>query len=440
MKVSAIITRPPFNELFTISPAVLENIKLAMAEGGYDQSQPIVLWEGENVVIDGHTRLQAAREVGLDDIPVFYKRFADEGEALAYAIHNQRNRRNLTDAEILRCIEALDRRKGRGGDRKSEEFQEKSKASSDAIDQQESPKKRKKNNSEDKSAQKTAATVGTSTRKVEKARTVLEHADEEVKEAVQAGEMSINKAYQVTQATRQARDKGRSVFNRTNDNIEWACWTWNPVTGCKHDCPYCYARDIAARFYGNDKFDPKFHPERLGGPANTRPPQDGAPIGERNVFVCSMADLFGAWVPQEWIDAVMKEVWEASQWNFLFLTKNPGRLVGIDWPPNAWVGTTVDRQERVAAAEKAFAKIKATVKFLSCEPLLEKVRFQNLKVFDWIIIGPRRVGKEHEQPQWEWVESLLNQARAAGLQVYFKPHLSVRPREYPEKGIREVSS
>ena len=147
MKISAIITRPPFNELFAISPAVLENIKQAMAEGGYDQSQPIVLWEGENVVIDGHTRLQAAREVGLEDIPVFYKRFADEGEALAYAIHNQRNRRNLTDAEILRCIEALDRRKERGGDRKREEFQEKSKASSDAIDQQESPKKRKKNNS-----------------------------------------------------------------------------------------------------------------------------------------------------------------------------------------------------------------------------------------------------------------------------------------------------
>jgi len=429
MKISAIITRPPFNELFTISPAVLENIKLAMAEGGYDQSQPIVLWEGENVVIDGHTRLQAAKEVGLKEIPVFHKNFADEDEALAYAIHNQRNRRNLTDAELLRCIEALDKRKERGGDHGNQYTGGKvAKPSNDGI-----AKSRRS-----QSAQKTASTVGTSTRKVEKARTVLEHADEEVKEAVQAGEMSINKAYQVTQEARQARDKGRSVFNRTNDNIEWACWTWNPVTGCKHNCPYCYARDIAARFYGNDKFDPKFHPERLGGPANTKPPQDGAPIGERNVFVCSMADLFGAWVPQEWIDAVMEEVRIAPQWNFLFLTKNPGRLVGIDWPPNAWVGTTVDCQKRVAAAENAFARIKATVKFLSCEPLLEEVRFQNLKVFDWIIIGPRRVGKEHEQPQWEWVESLVNQARAAGLQVYFKPHLSVRPREYPEKGFREI--
>jgi len=95
------------------------------------------------------------------------------------------------------------------------------------------------------------------------------------------------------------------------------------------------------------------------------------------------------------------------------------------------VGTTVDCQARVAAAEKAFAKIKATVKFLSCEPLMEQLTFKNLNAFDWLIIGPKRVGKDHEQPKWEWVENLLYQARKADIQVYFKPHLSIRPREYP---------
>ena len=30
--------------------------------------------------------------------------------------------------------------------------------------------------------------------------------------------------------------------------IEWADATWNPVTGCLHGCPYCYARSIAQRF------------------------------------------------------------------------------------------------------------------------------------------------------------------------------------------------
>ena len=111
MKIAAIITRSPFNELFSINPAVLENIEQAMTEAGYDHSQPIIVWEGENVVVDGHTRLQAAREVGLEDIPVYLKNFENEDAALIYAIHNQRNRRNLTDAEILRCIEAMDKRK-----------------------------------------------------------------------------------------------------------------------------------------------------------------------------------------------------------------------------------------------------------------------------------------------------------------------------------------
>jgi ParB-like chromosome segregation protein Spo0J len=60
----------------------LENIKLAMAEDGYDPSQPIIVWEGKNVAIDGHTHLQAANEVGLENIPVFYKSFADEDETL----------------------------------------------------------------------------------------------------------------------------------------------------------------------------------------------------------------------------------------------------------------------------------------------------------------------------------------------------------------------
>ena len=42
---------------------------------------------------------------------------------------------------------------------------------------------------------------------------------------------------------------GKTYNRQSNDNeesignIEWAKWSWNPVSGCKHDCPYCYARD-----------------------------------------------------------------------------------------------------------------------------------------------------------------------------------------------------
>ncbi|MGQ9688863.1 MAG: hypothetical protein ACUVXF_08780 [Desulfobaccales bacterium] len=111
--------------------------------------------------------------MGIPEVQVHYKSFEREDEARAYAIHLQKNRRNLTDAEIIRCIEALDRRKQAG--RPSEKL-----ASSDA------------NFKKGKSAQETAKVVGVSQIKVERARTVLAQAPEEVKEAVKAGEMSIN--------------------------------------------------------------------------------------------------------------------------------------------------------------------------------------------------------------------------------------------------------
>jgi protein gp37 len=129
-------------------------------------------------------------------------------------------------------------------------------------------------------------------------------------------------------------------MNRTR--IEWCDRTWNPVTGCLHGCPYCYARNLVWRFgktYGAPKkinsldmpiydeehyqvqypfgFAPTFLRYRLEEPQLIKQPQ--------NIFVCSMADLFGEWVPDEWIDKVFDVCNGAPQHRFLFLTKNPKR-------------------------------------------------------------------------------------------------------------------
>lgn len=229
-----------------------------------------------------------------------------------------------------------------------------------------------------------------------------------------------------------ARDS-RSMNKQTTTNIEWALWSWNPVTGCKHNCPYCYARDIANRFY-EQGFEPVLLPGRLSAPLNIPVPDAAAHnIGEKNVFTCSMADLFGRWVPQEWIDGVLTTVRNAPQWNFLFLTKFPIRMSEQEWPDNAWVGTSVDSQIRVAAAEKGFRNVRAGVKWLSCEPLMERLTFTSLEMFDWIVIGgaTKSTQTPEFQPPWEWVEHLVRQARDAGCKVYFKTNLRSRPMEYP---------
>jgi len=126
MKISEVakLVRSPFTEIFPTPPLVLEAVTEAMRTWGYDNSQPVIVWDEGQAVIDGHTRIKAAQEAGIADIPVHYKSFDTEDEALAYAIHLQRNRRNLTDAEIIRCIEVLDRRKkqGEGQEREKGKF------------------------------------------------------------------------------------------------------------------------------------------------------------------------------------------------------------------------------------------------------------------------------------------------------------------------------
>ncbi len=62
---------------------------------------------------DGHTRLQAAKLAGIAEIAAVEHEFADEDEAINYAIHSQRARRNLTEAELVSCLRVLDQRKSK---------------------------------------------------------------------------------------------------------------------------------------------------------------------------------------------------------------------------------------------------------------------------------------------------------------------------------------
>jgi protein gp37 len=216
----------------------------------------------------------------------------------------------------------------------------------------------------------------------------------------------------------------------SNAAIEWALWSRNVVTGCEHDCPYCYARDIAERWFAGYGFEPAFHPDRLHSPRNVKP-RPGGP-GANNIFCDSMADLFGKWVPQEWIDAELAVARECPQWNFLYLTKFPQRMAQQDWPENAWVGTSVDRQARVATAERVFARVRAGVRWLSCEPMLERLTFSSLEGFDWIVIGAATASSQTPafKPPDEWIDHLIKQADAAGCPVYLKTNLRYR-RRYP---------
>lgn len=255
------------------------------------------------------------------------------------------------------------------------------------------------------------------------------------------------------------KPQAKATFNETTgDGISWAAWSWNPVTGCLHGCDYCYARAIATRFTDTYPagFTPLFHHDpdngytRLDAPTNTTiPAAHRDDPAYRRVFVCSMADLYGRWVPDEWIKQVHESMLASPQWQYILLTKFPARYAGLDLPPGAWVGTSVDEQKRVRIAEKAFREIGGvTVKWLSLEPLLEPLEFTDLSMFDWVVIGAQTETRQPggtvpalDPPSREYVMELTLQAKKAGCRVHWKPNIRkfMWFDEYPE-GITDLSA
>jgi len=457
----ALKTSEPFVSCFTVEDEILARITNHMREHGWDEAEgPLTIgdgsWPGAPCLVDGHTRLRAAVSVGIDKVPVVTVHFPSLWDAIAYAYHRQADRRQATEAQLARVVEILDRLRPRG------------------------PRPGKSPDSFSPIGEKlwshdaTAAAAGTSGRKVSRLRQVAKHPD--LHDQVKAGKLSIYKASTMAanrdravksaavpeKVTRSAFtiiqwnalsddmariviDDGRNAkgkhFNRqTGTDIDWAKWSWNPVSGCLHPCPYCYARDIAQSMHDKglypNNFMPTLYPELLAAPFCTPIPATAATDETwRNVFTCSMADLFGRWVPDSWIAAVMRVVEKCPQWNFLFLTKFPKRYADLDHiPENAWLGTTVDCQIRVASAEAAFEKFDAKVKWLSLEPMLEPLKFKRLDLFNWLVLGgasaSRATGKTHATPEWHppvyWWGPLAAQARDLGIQVYEKTNLYAR--------------
>jgi ParB family transcriptional regulator, chromosome partitioning protein len=187
--------REPFSTLFPIKCSVQDAVDKSMRTQGYDASKPIVVWRQKNLIVDGHTRQISAIKAGVKAL-AFYHDFADEDQALEYAIANQRDRRNLTDADILKCVELLDRRSGHGGDRGNQHTGGK-------VPMGILPNT--------KSSERTAEIIGTSSRTVSRARRVLDQGTSEIKKAVGDGKMTIRMAERQTQTARPRRTRRSPV-------------------------------------------------------------------------------------------------------------------------------------------------------------------------------------------------------------------------------------
>lgn len=445
IKVRHLKPHPRNDEIYG-DPRLSQDFAAFVQDVSENGIHPLIVAD-DMTIIGGHRRYYAALQLGIDAVDCVICHYETELDKLAALIADN-NVRIKSNWQLANEADALI---GIASERAKERQVRK------PIDSVSQPVYQQ--NGHGKATEEVGKQLGVSHQTVSDMLTVKEVVDslEDAGLFKEADELksTINKS--VKAAAQQARAQkpkpqepkvsapSKPTFNKQDtDNIEWALWSWNPVTGCLHDCPYCYARDIANRFYP-EGFEPTYHPERLSAPRNTKAPDLSSEtdpvrrIGLRNVFTCSMADLFGKWVPAEWIHAILKEVADNPQWTFLFLTKFPVRMAEFDFPPNTWIGTTVDRQWAVERAEKAFRKIRAGgyrgVAWLSCEPMMEQLTFASLDMFDWVVMGgaSRSTQTPEFKPPFEWINHLYNQAKAHKLAVYMKTNLGIeqRVREYP---------
>ena len=209
----------------------------------------------------------------------------------------------------------------------------------------------------------------------------------------------------------------------TKSTIEWAEMTWNPVTGCtkvSEGCRHCYAERMAMRLraMGNRRysngFDVTLHDDLVDLPRMLR--------RRRLIFVNSMSDLFHEDVPDEFIGRVFETMADCPQHTFQVLTKRSRRLRDmaerLPWPKNVWIGVSVENQ-RVLGRIDDLRQVPASVRFLSCEPLLGPMDSLDLDGIAWVIVGGES-GPGARPMKPEWVESILNQCRRANVAFFFK--------------------
>ncbi len=210
----------------------------------------------------------------------------------------------------------------------------------------------------------------------------------------------------------------------TGSKIEWTEMTWNPTVGCTKvspGCKHCYAEKMAERLQAmgtpgyESGFELRMLANRLEDPLNRK---------KKTVyFVNSMSDLFHEDIPFPFIDQVFNTMRKASWHTFQILTKRADRMaeyfVDKQAPDNVWLGVSVEDKKYGLPRIDHLRNVRASVRFLSVEPLLEDLGSINLLGIHWVIVGGES-GPQARPMQPEWVESVQLQCEEQEAAFFFK--------------------
>lgn len=240
--------------------------------------------------------------------------------------------------------------------------------------------------------------------------------------------------------------------------IEWTGKTTNPVGGCEHDCQWeidgqlveCYAKTAAERGVARFAYPQGFvhhywRSNALKELAAGKEPE--------LIFVDSMSDLFGAWVPRDQRSQVLAAMRGAPHHTYQSLTKAAGvlRTCVEELPPNLWVGVSsapdwfkgkhwsAEQQERyMAHALDVLAEIRertGNIVWMSLEPVSWDMAYLfDGHQLDWVVIGAASSGQRKYQPAYESIKKLLRVFDATNTPVFYKGNIAALIDAHPDLG------
>jgi protein gp37 len=222
--------------------------------------------------------------------------------------------------------------------------------------------------------------------------------------------------------------------------------TWNPIRAVagRHTCARispgcdnCYAATMNRRGLGSTapldfgRGETLIDPARLDEKALTQPLHWRRP---RKIFVCSMTDLFGSWVPDAWVARILNVMLQTPEHTYIVLTKRPKRMqaafatlaLNIEaaylpqvWPlPNVWVGVTIESDQFTWRANY-LRETPAAVRWVSAEPLLSGLPSLDLTGIDWLVAGGESGAKARPMHP-DWPRELRDRCAASGTAFFFK--------------------
>lgn len=208
-------------------------------------------------------------------------------------------------------------------------------------------------------------------------------------------------------------------------SIEWTEQTWNPVTGCTKispGCKHCYAETMANRLQamGTPGYEHGFSSISLMYDRLRQPLQRKKPTV---YFVNSMSDLFHDQVPFAFVDLVFDTIRSTPRHQYQVLTKRADRMADYFGsrraPDNVWLGVSVENKKHGIPRIQYLQQIRAKIRFLSIEPLLEDVGILPLEGIHWVIVGGESGSLARPMAE-SWVINILDQCKSQDISFFFK--------------------